>query len=325
MGLLTYNLKWEAALKKTVFLFPGQGSQAVGMGRDFYQEYDFVREIFDMAEEIAKINLSKLCFNGPLEDLTATVNLQPAITAVNLAGLAALEKESIKPDITAGHSLGEYSALCASGVVSKLDTIKLVDKRGRLMHRESTKHLGAMQAIIGLPIDTVQQIVAEAQPDGVIAVANHNTERQIVITGAPDPVKKAASLAVSQGARAIPLKVSGAWHSDLIKGAQDEFTDFLNTFAFSAPQRPVIMNVTGDYADNPDEIKALMAQQLCSPVKWYDAMCKLIEGRVEYFVEVGPGRVLAGLLKKILPKDYPCKIYNISSMRRLEQFFKEIT
>lgn len=312
-------------MKKTVFLFPGQGSQAVGMGQDFYQEYDFVREIFDMAEEIAKINLSKLCFNGPLEDLTATVNLQPAITAVNLAALAALEKEGIKPDITAGHSLGEYSALCASGVVSKLDTIKLVDKRGRLMHRESIKHLGAMQAIVGLPMDTVQQIVDEAQPDGVIAVANHNAERQIVITGAPHPVKKAASLAVSQGARAIPLKVSGAWHSDLIKGAQDEFTDFLNTFAFSAPQKPVIMNVTGDYADNPDEIKALMAQQLCSPVKWYDAMCKLIEGRVEYFVEVGPGRVLAGLLKKILPQDYPCKIHNISSMRRLEQFFKEIT
>jgi [acyl-carrier-protein] S-malonyltransferase len=325
LGLLTYNLKWEAALKKTVFLFPGQGSQAVGMGRDFYQEYDFVREIFDMAEEITKINLSKLCFNGPLEDLTATVNLQPAITAVNLAGLAALEKEGIKPDITAGHSLGEYSALCASGVVSKLDTIKLVDQRGRLMHRESTRHLGVMQAIVGLPIDTVRQLVVEAQPDGVIAVANHNAERQIVITGAPDPVKKAASLAVSQGARAIPLKVSGAWHSDLIKGAQDEFTDFLNTFAFSAPQRPVIMNVTGDYADNPDEIKTLMAQQLCRPVKWYDAMCKLIEGRVEYFVEVGPGRVLAGLLKKILPKDYPGKIYNISSMRRLEQFFKEIT
>ena len=312
-------------MKKAVFLFPGQGSQAVGMGRDFYQEYDFVREIFDMAEEIAKINLSKLCFNGPLEDLTATVNLQPAITAVNLACLAALEKESIQPDITAGHSLGEYSALCASGVVSKLDTIKLVDKRGRLMHRESTKHLGVMQAIVGLPIDTVRQLVAEAQQDGVIAVANHNAERQIVITGAPDPVKKAASLAVSQGARAIPLKVSGAWHSDLIKGAADEFTDFLNTFAFNAPQRPVIMNVTGDYADNPDEIKAIMAQQLCSPVKWYDAMCKLIEGRVEYFVEVGPGRVLAGLLKKILPKDYPCKIYNISSMKNLEKFFKEVT
>jgi [acyl-carrier-protein] S-malonyltransferase len=312
-------------LKKTVFLFPGQGSQAVGMGQDFYQEYDFVKEIFDMAEEIAKINLSRLCFNGPLEDLTATVNLQPAITAVNLACLAALEKEGIKPDITAGHSLGEYSALCASGVVSKPDTFRLVFKRGLLMQRESTKHKGAMQAIIGLPIDAVQQIVAEAQQDGVIAVANHNAELQIVITGAPDPVKQAASLAVSQRARAIPLKVSGAWHSDLIKGAEDEFTDFLNTFTFIAPKRPVIMNVTGDLVENPDEIKALMAQQLCSPVKWYDTICKLIEDRVECFVEVGPGKVLAGLLKKILPKDYPCKIYNINSMRRLEQFFKEIT
>jgi [acyl-carrier-protein] S-malonyltransferase len=311
-------------LKKTAFLFPGQGSQAVGMGEDFYQEYDVVRELFDMAEEVARINLSKLCFKGPMEDLTMTVNLQPAITAVNLAALAAIEKEGIRPDMTAGHSLGEYSALCASSVVTALDTLKLVFKRGQLMHRESTKHKGAMQAIVGLPIDAVQQIVAEIQKDGVIAVANHNAELQIVITGAPDCAEKAAAAAKSQGAKAVPLKVSGAWHSDLIKGAEEEFTDFLSHFAFAAPEKPVIMNVSGDVAQEPDEIRSNMARQLCSPVKWYDAMGKLIEGGVENFVEVGPGRVLAGLLKKILPKDYPHKIYNVNNMKSLEKYFNDV-
>lgn len=311
-------------MKKTAFLFPGQGSQAVGMGEDFYQEYDVVRELFDMAEEVARINISRLCFKGPMEDLTQTENLQPAITAVNLAALTAIEKEGIKPDMTAGHSLGEYSALCASSVVAALDTIKLVFKRGQLMHREATKHKGAMQAIVGLPIDAVQQIVAEVQKDGVIAVANHNAELQIVITGAPDCVEKAAAATKSQGAKAVPLRVSGAWHSDLIKGAEEEFTDFLSDFAFAAPEKPLIMNVTGDVAQEPDEIRSNMARQLCSPVKWYDAMGKLMEGGVENFVEVGPGRVLAGLLKKILPKDYPHKIYNVNNMKSLEKYFNAV-
>ncbi|MBL7180584.1 MAG: ACP S-malonyltransferase [Pseudomonadota bacterium] len=312
-------------MKKTVFLFPGQGSQAVGMGQDFYQEYDFVREIFDMAAEAAKLNLSQLCFQGPFEDLTMTINLQPAITVVNLACLAAIEKEGITPDITAGHSLGEYSALCASGVLSKMDTFKLVFKRGWLMHRESTKHPGAMQAIVGLPIDAVQQLVDEVRTEGVVAVANHNTELQIVITGAPDRVKKISSLAESQGAKTIPLKVSGAWHSDLIKGAEGEFKDFLSAFTFAVPQRSILMNVTGDFAENPEEIRSIMAKQLCSPVRWYDAMCKLVACNVEYIVEVGPGKVLTGLLKKILPKDYPCKIFNVNNMKSLESYFKEAT
>ena len=312
-------------MKKTVFLFPGQGSQAVGMGQDFYQEYDFVREIFDMAEEAAKINLSQLCFKGPFEDLTMTVNLQPAITAVNLACLAAIEKEGLTPDITAGHSLGEYSALCAAGILSKPDTFKLVFKRGWLMHRESTQHEGAMQAIVGLPIAAVQQLVDEVRTQGVVAVANHNTELQIVITGAPGPVQKVSSLAESQGAKTIPLKVSGAWHSNLIKGAEDEFKDFIDAFTFAAPQRSIIVNVTGDFAENPAEIKSIMAKQLCSPVRWYDAMCKLIACKVECVVEVGPGKVLVGLLKKILPKDYPCKIFNVNNLKSLELYVKEVT
>ena len=310
-------------MKKIAFLFPGQGSQAVGMGLDFYQEYDVVREIFDMAEEISKINISKLCFKGPMEDLTQTVNLQPAVTTVNLACLTAIEKEGVTPDICAGHSLGEYSAIRASDIVSREDTFRMVFKRGELMHREAGKNKGAMHAIIGLSIDVVEEIVSEAKIEGVVAVANHNAEKQIVITGSPDPVKKASSIASSHGARAIPLKVSGAWHSDLIQGAQDEFNDFIESIPFNTPQRPTIFNVTADFEKEPDEIKSIMARQLCSPVKWYDSMCKLMAENIEIFVEVGPGKVLVGLLKKILPKDYPCQIFNVNSMKELERFLKE--
>jgi [acyl-carrier-protein] S-malonyltransferase len=312
-------------LAETAFLFPGQGSQAIGMGLDVYQEFDFVRELFDMAEEIARINISRLCFKGPFEELTATVNLQPAITAVNLAYLAALEREGLRPDISAGHSLGEYSALRASGVVSNADAFRLVFKRGTLMHRESTRYKGAMHAILGLSIDAVQELVATIKSRGVISVANHNTELQVVITGEPDLVEAVSSLATSKGAKSIPLKVSGAWHSELIKGAQEEFKDYLDTISFNTPESAVILNVTADFSETPDEIKIVMGNQLCSPVKWYDSMRRLMKEGVENFVEIGNGKVLTGMLKKIMPKDYPCNAYNVNSMKHLEKFLKEMS
>jgi len=310
-------------MSKTALLFPGQGSQSVGMGEEFYREYDFVREIFDMAEETAKMNISKLCFKGPMEELTQTVNLQPAVTTVNLACLAVLQKEGVDYDLCAGHSLGEYSALNAAGVVSGEDTIKLVYKRGELMHRESTKNRGAMHAIVGLPIAEVDRLVAEVQPQGVVSVANHNSEQQIVITGSPGPVEKVSALAAQKGARAIPLKVSGAWHSELIKGAEQEFKEILAQMSFNPPEKSILLNVSADISTEADEIKDIMGRQLCSPVKWFDSMGKLMDAEVETFVEVGPGRVLAGLLKKILPADYPAKVCNVANMKQLERFLKE--
>jgi [acyl-carrier-protein] S-malonyltransferase len=312
-------------MSKTATLFPGQGSQSVGMGEEFYQEYDFVREIFDMAGETTKINIIKLCFKGPMEELTKTVNLQPAVTTVNLACLAVLQKEGLDFDLCAGHSLGEYSALHAAGVVSGESTIKLVYKRGELMHRESTKYKGAMHAIIGLPIAEVDDLVAEVQPQGVVSVANHNSELQIVITGSPEPVEKVSMLAAQKGAKSIPLKVSGAWHSELIKGAEQEFKEVLAQIGFNPPEKSIILNVSADISTEADEIKDIMGRQLCSPVKWYDCMGKLMDQEEQTFVEVGPGRVLAGLLKKILPADYPAKVFNVGNMKQLEKFLKEIS
>ncbi len=311
--------------KKTAFLFPGQGSQAVGMGLDLYQEYDFVREIFDMVDEVTKTHISRLCFKGPMEDLTLTVNLQPAVTAVNLACLAALQKEGIQPDVTAGHSLGEYSALGAAGVTSPVDTCKLVFKRGRLMHREATKNLGAMHAILGLDIDTVRELVDKAQEKGIVAVANHNTATQIVITGAPDAVAYASALAAARGAKAIPLKVSGAWHSELIRGADKDFRAFLEEIAFGAPNTPVLFNVTAEYESDPAQIRDIMARQLCSPVRWYESMCRMQDDGVDVFVEVGPKKVLSGLLRKIIPDTYAHQVYNVGSMKGLEGFLKAVT
>lgn len=311
-------------MKTTAFLFPGQGSQAVGMGKGLFEEYDFVREIFDAADEIAGAHISQYCFKGPMKTLTETVNLQPAVTAVNLACLAAIERAGITGGFSAGHSLGEYSALNCAGVVSMADTLRLVFKRGQLMHRESLKNKGAMSAIVGLEIDAVDELVKTGQQVGVVSVANHNSGQQIVITGEPEAVASVSEAARSIGARAIPLKVSGAWHSDLIKGAETEFIAFLDTFRFASPTSTVIHNVTAESCNDGKEIQRLMALQLCSPVKWYDTILRLMTEGVEVFVEVGPGKVLTGLLKKIVPADYEYRVFNVGNMKTLEALVSEL-
>jgi len=313
-----------AILKKTAFLFPGQGSQAIGMGLDLYNEYRAAKEVFQTAEEISGIRLSTLCFEGPLTDLTMTVNLQPALTAVNLAFMAILKKEGPDFDYTAGHSLGEYSSLFAAGIISLKDTFKLVHKRGELMHRDATANPGTMCAIIGLSIDEINEIAAEVLQRGCVSVANHNTQQQIVITGTAEQVNEVAAIASGKGARAMPLNVSGAWHSDLMKRAGADFEDFLLEVDFNTPIKPVVLNVTADFAPgSPDEIRKIMGNQLYSPVKWYDGICRLVQEKVELYVEIGPGRVLTGMLRKILPKSHTCKLYNINTIESLRAFLSE--
>jgi len=193
------------------------------------------------------------------------------------------------------------------------------------MHRESTKTAGAMSAILGLTIDAVQALVNEVQKDRDVSVANHNTATQIVITGVPEKVKKVSSLAVSQGAKAIPLKVSGAWHSELMKGAEKDFADIVQTTDFKKPEKPVIHNVTADAEKDPESIKEIMIKQLCSPVKWYDIILRMLEEKVDVFVEVGPKKVLSGLLKKIIPRERDVKVYNVQDMKSLNNFLTAIS
>ena len=309
-------------MKKTAFLFPGQGSQKVGMGQELAQADDQAREIFASADEVSGLPITRLCFEGPMEDLTQTINLQPAVSAVNLAFLAAIEKTNIRPSVCAGHSLGEYSALCAAGVISVVDCLKLVHKRGELMHREAIKHKGAMSAVVGLTIDKVAAITAQAGQAGIVAVANHNSAEQIVITGSPEGVAAAAAAATAQGAKAIALKVSGAWHSPLIKGAENDFRDFLDGVAFNPPLCDVIHNVTAATEPDPKQIRSLLAKQLCSPVRWHDSVLKMIEKQTEVYVEIGPGRVLTGLLKKTLPADTRARVYNVYDLKTLEAFIQ---
>lgn len=312
-------------MKKIAFLFPGQGSQKVGMGQDLFQEYDFVREIFDAADEIASAHLSRLCFKGPMETLTETVNLQPAVTAVNLACLTAIGHAGISCAFSAGHSLGEYSALTSAKVISMADTLRLVHKRGELMHRESLKHKGAMSAVVGLDIEAVEALVNAGKEKGVVSVANHNSEQQIVITGSPEGVAAVSEDVKSKGARAIPLKVSGAWHSDLIKGAEEDFASYLGRFSFESPKNRVIHNVTADYCEEGEEIPRLMSLQLCSPVKWFDTIQRLVSEEVDVFVEVGPGRVLTGLLKKILPADNEAAVFSVNDLKTLETLVSNLS
>ena len=268
--------------------------------------------------------MSKLCFEGPLEELTLTINLQPAITAVNLACLNALRKSGIRPMVSAGHSLGEYSALAAAESLTDYDALKLVKKRGELMHRESLSNPGTMAAILGMSIEDVEGIVAKAGDSGVLAIANHNTAEQIVITGEQGPLSKAVETVKENGGKAIPLKVSGAWHSLLMEKAVEDFRQFMKDIPFSAPLTTVLFNSTAGSETSPVEIKELMAKQLISPVKWYDIILNMESSGVDTFVEVGPKKVLTGLAKKILPRDTEAKIYNIEDTQSLENFLKAV-
>ena len=284
-----------------VFLFPGQGSQHVGMGKSLYDGYPAVRRLFEEASDAVKMDFAQLCFQGPEASLVQTDNAQPAITLVNLACLQVLREEGVAPSAAAGHSLGEYSALCAAGVLSFPETMRLVQIRGSAMKLAAERHPGGMTAVFGLDRGTLAAICAEAGDAGSVEVANHNSPTQVALTGAKEALLQAAALAKKRGAKlSAPLKVSGPWHSRYMAEAAELMRAALAECAMASPSFPVLSNVTArPYSDDPGRIREGLVAQMVTPVLWNDSMELLVRDGHRLFVEVGPGKVLAGLMRDI--------------------------
>jgi [acyl-carrier-protein] S-malonyltransferase len=291
---------------KTSFVFPGQGSQFVGMGRDIYISSPAARAIFDEADQVLGFSLSDLCFNGPAEQLNDTQYSQPAIFTVSIASLEALREwmretgQHIHPAYMAGHSLGEYSAMVAAGSMPFADGLRLVWERGRLMKDAGERNPGGMAAVIGLPDDRLRDVVKAASSEGVVVIANSNSPIQTVISGEIAALLKAMELAKDEGAaRVARLAVSIASHSPLMQQAGEQLSVILTNLTITDPIVPLVANITADLLTTAEEVKRELSQQLCKPVAWVASVRQMIEGGANTFIEVGPGQVLSGLIRRI--------------------------
>ena len=290
---------------KLALLFPGQGSQFIGMGKEFIETNEKCAKVMEVAELVCEFQIKDLIFNGPMEELTRSTILQPAITVANLVCFEALKSRlpaGVSMSCLAGHSLGEYSALCAASVLSIEDAIKLVERRGFFMEREGNLNPGGMRAVIGLGIAQVEDAVNTYSGSGVVTVANYNTEMQIVISGTMDALDYVSKIAEEAGGKVIPLNVSVANHSPLIGDAVPDFSQFMGAVAFNNPAIPVYFNVSAKKETDTDTIKEMMAQQIASRVRWYEIISAMIEDGVDTFIEVGPKKVLKGMMRKIVPR-----------------------
>ena len=311
---------------KTAFLFPGQGSQSVGMGKDLADNFSVAREVFEEADQALGFSISKFCFEGPEEELRKTVNTQPAILTVSVAALQVLQQAGISFDITAGHSLGEYSALVAAGVLNFADAVRLVNKRGQFMQEAVPLGEGAMAAVMGMEREKVVAICAEVEKEaGAVQAVNFNCPGQIVIAGKTVAVEKAAAALKAAGAkRAIMLPVSAPFHSTLLQPAAEKLASELDQVSFHEPKSPVVANVTGKISTNSAEIKQLLVTQAANPVLWEDCVATVAAYGSTVSVEIGPGKVLTGFTKKIAPEIATFNVEDMESLQKTLDYFKEV-
>ncbi|WP_433749646.1 ACP S-malonyltransferase [Falsibacillus pallidus] len=301
---------------KIAFVFPGQGSQTVGMGKDAAEQHEGAKAIFDKADERLGFSLSEVIFEGPQDRLTLTTNAQPALLTTSSALLQGLKEAGIQADYTAGHSLGEYSALVAAGAISFEDAVYAVRRRGELMEEAVPAGEGSMAAVLGMDREALKEVTDQVTSDGnPVQLANMNCPGQIVISGTAEGVDKASVLAKEKGAkRVLPLQVSGPFHSSLMKPAAEKFGDVLNGIEVKNAEIPVVANVTAKPMSEASDIKEKLIEQLYSPVLWEDTVETMLKNGVDTFIEIGPGKVLSGLIKKV---DRSAKTYSVQDMESL--------
>lgn len=302
-------------MSKIAFVFPGQGAQYVGMGKDFYDQIPVSKEMFKLAGEVSGLDMEALCFEEN-ENINITEYTQIAMMAAEIAMLMAVEEKGIKPDVTAGLSLGEYGALAAAGVMSPADVFKVVRQRGLYM-QEAVPVGGAMTAVLGMDADKLEEICSKVE--GQVSVANYNCPGQIVITGEEGAVAKAAALAAENGAkRCISLKVSGPFHSPLLLGAGEKLEPVLEAAWINEIEVPYIANVTADYVTDKEQVRGLLKQQVSSSVRWQQTVERMLADGVDTFIEIGPGKTLTGFLRKISGDAVAINIEKVEDLEKLE-------